>query len=39
MYKPEEYLADPINFLKVWQGLSSFGGFVVCVPLAFYFFK
>lgn len=38
MYKPEEYLSNPINFLKVWQGLSSFGGFVVCVPLAFWFF-
>jgi phosphatidylglycerol:prolipoprotein diacylglycerol transferase len=38
MYKPDEYLANPIEFLKVWQGLSSFGGFVVCVPLAIYFF-
>lgn len=38
MYKPDEYFADPIQFLYVWQGLSSFGGFVVCVPLAFYFF-
>jgi len=38
MYKPEEYLADPIQFLYVWQGLSSFGGFVVCVPLSIWFF-
>jgi phosphatidylglycerol:prolipoprotein diacylglycerol transferase len=39
MYAPEEYFADPIKFLQFWQGLSSFGGFVVCVPLAFYFFR
>lgn len=39
MYKPAEYLANPIEFLKVWQGLSSFGGFVVCVPLSFWFFR
>lgn len=39
MYQPEEYFADPIKFLQFWQGLSSFGGFVVCVPLAFYFFR
>lgn len=38
MYKPEEYLANPIEFLKVWQGLSSMGGFVVCVPLSVWFF-
>lgn len=38
MYKPDEYLKNPIEFLKFWQGLSSFGGFVVCVPLAIWFF-
>lgn len=38
LYKPDEYLANPVEFLKVWQGLSSFGGFVVCVPLAVWFF-
>jgi phosphatidylglycerol---prolipoprotein diacylglyceryl transferase len=38
MYKPEEYLANPVEFLKVWQGLSSFGGFVVCVPISIWFF-
>lgn len=38
MYKPEEYLANPIEFLKFWQGLSSFGGFVTCVPIAIWFF-
>lgn len=39
MYKPAEYLANPIEFLKVWQGLSSFGGFVTCVPIAIWFFR
>ena len=38
MYAPEEYLANPIEFLKFWRGLSSFGGFVVCVPLSVWFF-
>jgi len=38
MYEPAEYLADPRQFLYVWQGLSSFGGFVVCVPLSIWFF-
>lgn len=39
MYKPEEYLANPVEFLKVWQGLSSFGGFVACVPISIWFFR
>ncbi len=39
MYKPKEYFANPVEFLKVWQGLSSMGGFVVCVPLSIWFFK
>lgn len=39
MYAPGEYLSNPVMFLKVWQGLSSFGGFVVCVPLSIWFFK
>ena len=39
MYKPDEYFRNPIEFLKVWQGLSSFGGFAVCVPLSIWFFR
>jgi phosphatidylglycerol:prolipoprotein diacylglycerol transferase len=39
MYKPAEYFANPILFLRVWEGLSSMGGFLVCVPLAFYYFR
>ena len=38
MYKPGEYLADPSQFLNITSGLSSIGGFVVCVPLCVYFF-
>lgn len=39
MYEPARYLAEPIEFLKFWRGLSSFGGFLVCVPLSFWFFR
>ena len=39
MYRFDEYMADPIQFLYVWQGLSSYGGFVVCVPLAIWYFR
>jgi len=38
MYEREAYFADPVLFLQFWKGLSSMGGFLVCVPLAFYFF-
>ena len=39
MYKPDEYFADPIQFLYFWQGLSSFGGFAACVPITIWFFR
>ncbi len=39
MYKPKEYLSDPIQFLYMWQGLSSFGGFAVCVPITVWFLR
>jgi phosphatidylglycerol:prolipoprotein diacylglycerol transferase len=38
MYEPKHYFENPVEFLKVWHGLSSMGGFVVCVPLSIYFF-
>jgi len=38
MYAPEEYFANPILWLQFWKGLSSFGGFAVCVPLSFWYF-
>lgn len=37
-YRPAELMRDPMLLLRVWDGLSSFGGFMVCVPLAVYFF-
>jgi len=39
MYEPGKILEDPMEIFKVWRGLSSFGGFVVCVPLSVWFFK
>lgn len=39
MYQPTEYLSDPYKFLNLTSGLSSFGGFFVCVPLCIYFFR
>ena len=39
MYEPAAYLQDPSKFLNITSGLSSFGGFFVCVPLCIYFFK
>lgn len=38
MYDFDGYMKDPVRFLYVWEGLSSIGGFVVCVPLTVYFF-
>jgi phosphatidylglycerol:prolipoprotein diacylglycerol transferase len=38
-YKPNEVLKDPMMLLRVWEGLSSFGGFSVCVPLCIWFFR
>ncbi|MDZ4696676.1 MAG: prolipoprotein diacylglyceryl transferase [Deltaproteobacteria bacterium] len=28
IYKPGETLADPLSIIKIWAGLSSFGGFL-----------
>jgi phosphatidylglycerol:prolipoprotein diacylglycerol transferase len=39
MYKFDEYMRDPVQFLYVWQGLSSYGGFVTCVPLSIWYFR
>lgn len=39
LYAPEEYLADPRNFLYMWQGLSSVGGLVTCLALCIWFFR
>ena len=37
-YEPERVLADPLFILKVWEGLSSFGGFVGCLLITIWFF-
>ncbi|MBT3223056.1 MAG: hypothetical protein HN348_28620 [Proteobacteria bacterium] len=39
MYEPARFLSNPREFLYFWHGLSSFGGFVVCVPLGVWFLK
>ncbi len=39
LYAPAEYFAEPIKFLKVWDGLSSFGGFFACILISIWFFK
>jgi phosphatidylglycerol:prolipoprotein diacylglycerol transferase len=38
-YEPAEHFADPIKFLMVWEGLSSFGGFIGCTILSLIFFR
>lgn len=39
LYEPELYKNDPIRLLKVWDGLSSMGGFFGCSLLAVIFFR
>ncbi|MBN2797531.1 MAG: prolipoprotein diacylglyceryl transferase [Deltaproteobacteria bacterium] len=39
MYDPASYFANPIKFLQVWEGLSSFGGIVTSIVVAVVFFK
>lgn len=38
-YYPEQLLEDPASLFRVWEGLSSFGGFVGCTILALVFFR
>lgn len=38
MYDPKAYFADPIKFLYVWEGLSSFGGIITSLVVAIGFF-
>lgn len=38
-YEPRTILEDPMSLLRFWSGLSSFGGFVVCVPITIWFFR
>ena len=39
MYYPEDIAEDPMNLLRFWQGLSSFGGFIGCAILGLAFFR
>jgi len=39
MYYPEELVRDPTSIFRVWEGLSSFGGFVGCTILGIIFFQ
>ncbi|MES2640291.1 MAG: prolipoprotein diacylglyceryl transferase [Myxococcota bacterium] len=38
LYHPQDLLTDPMLIFRVWEGLSSFGGFAMCVPLCIWFF-
>jgi len=39
MYYPEELMRDPTSLFRVWEGLSSFGGFMGCLVLGVVFFR
>jgi len=39
MYEPGHYFSNPIEFFFVWEGLSSFGGFIACVTIVAWFFR
>jgi phosphatidylglycerol:prolipoprotein diacylglycerol transferase len=39
MYYPEDIIQDPTSIFRVWEGLSSFGGFIGCTILAMIFFR
>ena len=39
MYYPEQIAEDPVNLVRFWQGLSSFGGFIGCAVLGLWFFR
>lgn len=39
MYDLDKTLADPLYLLKVWDGLSSFGGFTASTILGIWFFR
>ncbi|MFZ5479148.1 MAG: prolipoprotein diacylglyceryl transferase [Myxococcota bacterium] len=38
-YHPEDLKTDPMLIFRVWEGLSSMGGFAACVPLSVWFFR
>ena len=38
-YAPKQYWENPLDILKVWSGLSSFGGYFGCTVLCVWFFR
>ncbi|MEE2827991.1 MAG: prolipoprotein diacylglyceryl transferase family protein [Myxococcota bacterium] len=38
-YEPQSYLDDPVKIFKVWEGLSSFGGYFGCAATCVWFFR
>lgn len=39
LYEPGHYMANPVELLWVWDGLSSTGGFVACTLLMVVYFR
>jgi phosphatidylglycerol:prolipoprotein diacylglycerol transferase len=39
MYEPQVIWDDPGKLLRVWDGLSSWGGFLACIPITIWFFR
>ncbi|MFH0974340.1 MAG: prolipoprotein diacylglyceryl transferase family protein [Spirochaetota bacterium] len=39
VYFPAETLADPLSLLRLWDGISSFGGFIGALAAAMIFFR
>ncbi len=37
-YDPQSVVEDPMVIFRFWQGLSSYGGFLACVPITIWFF-
>jgi phosphatidylglycerol:prolipoprotein diacylglycerol transferase len=38
-YAPEQLTADPLSLFRVWQGQSSYGGFLTCAILGAWYFR
>ncbi len=38
-YYPEQLVEDPLVLFRVWEGLSSFGGFIGCTVLGIWFLR
>lgn len=38
-YEPKAFLRDPLVIFKVWDGLSSFGGFIACTLIVVWLIK